>query len=129
MEMRPGQEGWIGLFEFPARGTEPVFITSARFLDVPSGLRVLDITAVPTASGRLGGSRERPSQLYPVTDAFFVPGKDNEWYFIAHLRAERAGTFTTGDLELGWRTTTRHGTVSFPYRIGVYPPASPPTSS
>jgi len=125
---------YVGFTELPVQGTDPVRLTSASVVGLPSGLKVDRVAAVSeaeTARNGAGGhvigaitedmlSQGYPNlRLHPLSDAVLHAGGALDWYVVVVVEATRPGDYRTSGLRLTYAAGGSTGTVEYAYRIHI----------
>lgn len=107
-----------------------VHVTSVKLDGGAPGIRVLEVLACNFREGAgtadLGlvgdyfAQAHKRSACHPPNRAFFVPGKrSQDWYFLAHLRASRSGSFDFPRWRMIYREGKKRGVQTYTGRVTI----------
>jgi hypothetical protein len=102
-------------------------VTAARIIGADAGLTTV-VRAVDrddgSQSGIIGEANDADLQqtepgirLHPVSDAVFVPGRDQRWYLLGAASARRPGVFHTRGLQVGYTCGGQPGSELYLYAM------------
>lgn len=132
-EARVGERFYFGITGFGALGAEPVTLTSATALSVPSGLDVevraahFDSSMSEIRFRYIGGERDASIRsefprlvLYPVSDVSFVKGRRPDWYLVVIMTGHRVGNFSIPGIEVQGRLGSTAFRSTVKYKMSIY---------
>ena len=125
-----GTEVFFGVVGLRALHHHTVQLTSARIVNVPSGIAQVSVMAAHYGPhGYIGAVDNRPSsiatpaslpQLYSLSTVRIRPGVDPDWYLLATIKVVRPGRFVTSDVAVTYRAEGRTGLQRYPIKVIVH---------
>ena len=131
-DAKPGEEVWFS-WSGPFRPTteDRVFTVATELLSVQPGLEVVKLiganrklgAGVPPRIfvGPLLDDEKYPKQaLLPVSIVRFEPGKsEQDWYFLAAVKATKPGTYHVGGWRLRYSSAGLEGVTTYEQRLEI----------